>query len=190
MSDDEVQPDSAELADGFADRQRQAARLQAAGQEKKQPRGSSVAVAKVSGQALTAGAWNFCWRFYIATLTLSGLYLLVHVLARYLLQWKVFCPAQNPFFKVPGSSSSHGELAWVIAAVVAALPPLIIILFIHVIVSTIAFAVDNPGRTFTCTVRSLWKFLGFKSNPTGDSGFIDKLFNCLLSGSGGGTLVQ
>lgn len=98
-----------------ADQERQQKRLNQAEAEAKARVGSgegSGAKTGISsaGQTATAQIMQWCWKFYIASFTLTSIYIFLHILLRYIFHFNVFCRADqgSPLAGFGGGSLTKG----------------------------------------------------------------------------------
>ncbi len=136
-----------------ADAERQQRRQSQAAAESEKPSGAGEAiggiVAKVSP---TAAALQFAWRFYLPSFTLTSIYIVLHILLRYVFQFKLFCRADegSPLGGVGKSAASAfgagggtSEKAWIALGLASGLP----LAFACVLLYAIAYAMEHPLST-------------------------------------------
>lgn len=175
-----------------ADRERQQRRLsQATAESKKLAEGSATsALGGVAAKASpTAVALQMAWRFYLPSFTLTSIYIVLHILLRYVFHFKSFCPADQgsplagvggevagkAFSTVSGQAAPSGggwmEKGW-IALGIFSIAPLAAVVGLIIVLGDV---VEHPWPYISCFGQG-----GFVKLTGGE--FTDKFLSCVLAG--------
>ncbi len=157
-----------------------AAKQAAEGEATSSPGG---AVVKLSP---TARALRLAWLFYLPSFTLTSIYIVLHMLLRYVFQFKSFCRADQgaPMAEAAGAAKSIGlasgsgggmmEKAW-IALGIMSIAPLAAVVGIVLVIGDV---VNNPTRYVLCTPGGLVAIVANFSVGAGT----DSYLSCVLAG--------
>lgn len=89
-------PEQREYVRQIADQERQQRRLaQAAAEAEGDAQGDGPLGPLAAKASPTAAALQMAWRFYLPSFTLTSLYIVLHIVLRYVFQFKIFCPADQ-----------------------------------------------------------------------------------------------
>ncbi len=156
-------PEQREYARQVADQERQQRRLSQAAAESRALAEGGVATA-LGGVAAkispTATALQFAWRFYLPSFTLTSIYIVLHMLLRYVFQFKLFCRADQgtplggagkAIGSAFGSDGGMSEKAWIALGFASALPLAIALLLLYALVYTAM----NPFDAIVAAFSSL-----------------------------------